>query len=31
MGRDNVKLVIGNGGHKFYPEDAWPLIKEFLR
>lgn len=24
--KDNCKLVIGNGGHRFFPEEAW---KEF--
>ncbi len=29
--KDNVKLIIGHGGHKFYPDDAWPVIKEMLK
>lgn len=23
-------LVVGNGGHQFYPDDAWPVIKNLL-
>ncbi len=29
--KDNVKLIVGRGGHQFYPDDAWPVIKDFLR
>ena len=25
---DNCRLVIGNGGHRFYADDAWPVMKE---
>lgn len=25
------KLVIGAGGHQFYPDDAWPIMKELLK
>lgn len=28
---ENCSLVKGNGGHQFYPEDAWPVIKEMLK
>ena len=24
------RLVIGNGGHQFYPDDAWPIAKMLL-
>ncbi len=24
---DNCRLVVGNGGHRFYPEDAWPVFR----
>lgn len=27
----NCHLVIGNGGHQFYPDDAWPVAKELLK
>ena len=23
-------LVLGNGGHRFYADDAWPFVKKFL-
>jgi hypothetical protein len=25
---DNVRLVVGPGGHRFYADLAWPLIRE---
>ena len=25
---DNCRLVVGNGGHQFYPDDAWPVFHE---
>lgn len=28
---DFCRLVIGNGGHQFYPDDAWPVAKELLK
>jgi len=28
--KSKVHLVIGHGGHKFYPDDAWPIIKELV-
>lgn len=32
MGKNgNCHLVIGNGGHQFYPDDAWPVAKELLK
>ena len=32
MGKpENCRLVIGNGGHQFYPDDAWPVAKELLK
>lgn len=27
--RENVSLLVGDGGHQFYPELAWPKINEF--
>lgn len=28
---ENCSLIKGNGGHQFYPEAAWPVIKEMLK
>jgi dienelactone hydrolase len=28
---DRVRLVIGEGGHQFYPKEAWPVIGEMAR
>ena len=28
--KNNLKLLIGSKGHQFYPEQAWPLIKEMI-
>ena len=28
---ENCKLVKGNGGHQFYPDDIWPIIHEYLK
>jgi len=25
---DNCRLVVGHGGHRFYPDDAWPAFHE---
>lgn len=27
---DNCKMLIGNGGHQFYPDDAWPIIHNMI-
>jgi Abhydrolase family len=27
---DNCKLVIGNEGHRFYADDAWPVMQQFI-
>ena len=27
---DNCALVIGEGGHRFYADDAWPVMKKLL-
>lgn len=27
---DLFTLIKGNGGHQFYPDDAWPIIHEYL-
>lgn len=29
--RENCRLVKGNGGHQFYPDDVWPIIHEYLK
>ncbi len=30
-GKENLcHLVIGNGGHQFYPDEVWPIVKEML-
>lgn len=28
---DNCRLVTGNGGHRFYADDAWPVMLELMR
>jgi len=28
---DNIKLVAGDGGHRFYADDAWPVLNKFLK
>jgi hypothetical protein len=28
---DRIRLVIGEGGHQFYPKEAWPVIGEMAR
>ena len=31
MGKEDLcRLVIGDGGHQFFPEDAWPVVKKLL-
>ena len=25
---DNLKLIIGKGGHQFYPEKTWPVVQQ---
>ncbi|HOB23170.1 MAG TPA: hypothetical protein PKI30_09985, partial [Bacillota bacterium] len=25
---DKIKLVIGSGGHRFYPQEAWPVFRQ---
>ena len=27
---NNCELIIGNGGHRFYPDDAWSKIHTIL-
>jgi len=27
---ERCQLVKGNGGHQFYPDDAWPVVKKLL-
>ena len=28
---EKCNMVIGEGGHRFYPEPAWPIIKELIK
>ena len=28
---ENLRLVIGDGGHRFYANDAWPVVKELMK
>lgn len=28
--KDLCHLVIGSGGHQFYPSDAWPIVKKLI-
>jgi len=31
LGKANdCKLLVGSGGHQFYPNDAWPIIHQYL-
>jgi hypothetical protein len=27
---DLCQLVKGKGGHQFYPDDAWPVVKRMM-
>ncbi len=27
---EDCMLLVGNGGHQFYPDDAWPILHEWL-
>ncbi len=27
---ENCNLIIGEGGHQFYPDDAWPILRTYL-
>ncbi len=27
---NNCKLVVGNGGHRFYADDAWPKMQKYM-
>lgn len=27
---ENCRLVVGQGGHRFYADDAWPVMKELI-
>ena len=27
---DVCNLLIGNGGHRFYPDEAWPIMKKYI-
>ena len=27
---NNCRLVVGNAGHQFYPDEAWPIIHELI-
>jgi hypothetical protein len=26
----NVELIVGDGGHQFYPDSAWPKIQQTI-
>jgi dienelactone hydrolase len=28
---DHCALVVGNGGHRFYADDAWPIMNDFVK
>ena len=28
---DRCALVKGNGGHRFYADDTWPVIKKYIK
>ena len=28
--KDNCYHIIGDGGHQFFPEDVWPLVKKYI-
>ena len=28
---DRCRMVIGNGGHRFYKADAWPVMDKFFQ
>jgi len=28
---DNCALVVGDGGHRFYADDSWPIVHKFLK
>lgn len=28
---DSCNLVVGNGGHQFYPEDVWPIVQNDIK
>jgi pimeloyl-ACP methyl ester carboxylesterase len=28
---DNCQLVIGDGGHRFYADDAWPAMEKLMQ
>ncbi len=30
-GDDRCTLVVGHGGHAFYPEEAWSVVQEYLK
>jgi len=31
VGKENLcRMVKGDGGHQFYPDEAWPIIHELL-
>lgn len=31
LGRENFcTLIKGNGGHQFYPDEVWPVVREYL-
>lgn len=28
--RENIRLIVGEGGHRFYAAPAWPVVREWL-
>ena len=28
---DKCTLIKGNGGHRFYADDAWPIVHKYLK
>jgi dienelactone hydrolase len=28
--KDNCYHIIGDGGHQFFPEDVWPMVKKYI-
>ncbi len=28
--KDHCQMIIGDGGHRFYPDEVWPMVKQML-
>ena len=28
---DRCRLVVGDGGHRFYPEEGWPVFRQMTK